>query len=62
MRFTKKTGGKIIKSKNSTLRKRRRSKFHRRSFRKNRHMNLRNSSLHGGKGKRKKRKKKKRAN
>ena len=49
MRFTKKRGRKIVKRKNSTLRKRRRSKFHRRSFRKNRYMNLRNSSLRGGK-------------
>ena len=61
MRFTKKRGKHVIKRKNSTLRHRKRSKSHRRSFRKGRYVNLRHSSLHGGrkgkKGKSNKRKK-----
>ena len=63
MRFTKKRGKHVIKRKNSTLRHRKRSKSHRRSFRKGRYVNLRHSSLRGGrkgkKGKSNKRKKKK---
>ena len=51
MRFTKKRGRHVIKRKNSTLRHRKRSKSHRRSFRKGRYVNLRHSSLRGGKGK-----------
>ena len=62
MRFTKKRGKHVIKRKNSTLRHRKRSKSHRRSFRKGRYVKLRHSSLRGGKrkkGKSNKRKKKK---
>ena len=62
MIFTKKRGKNVIKRKNSTLRHRKRSKSHRRSFRKGRYVNLRHSSLRGGKGKKgksNKRKKKK---
>ena len=64
MRFTKKRGRHVIKRKNSTLRHRKRSKSHRRSFRKGRYVNLRHSSLRGGKrkkGKSNKRKNKKKS-
>ena len=60
MTITRKRLRKRIRGKNAvTLRKRRKSKGRkRRSFRKNRHVNLRTSSLRGGKKNQKKKKKK----
>ena len=59
MTITRKRLRKRIRGKNTvTLRKRRKSKGRkRRSFRKNRHVNLRTSSLRGGNPKNKKKKK-----
>ena len=61
MTITRERLRKRIRGKNNvTLRKRRKSKGRkRRSFRKNRHVNLRTSSLKGGKKKRRKRIKRK---
>ena len=63
MTITRKRLRKRIRGKNAiTLRKRRKSKGRkRRSFRKNRHVNLRTSSLKGGKKKKKKKNKKKKS-